>query len=150
MTLTLQDTNILLRGAQPAHAQHRETLDAQAELRKRGDKLCVVAQNFIEFRAAGTRPVAGNGLGMSQPQVDAEIARLERLFPVFLDVPEIYAEWKHLNSVYGAQGKQNHDARIVAAMLVHGIPRILTFNKDDFTRYTEIVVVTPTEVLSGE
>lgn len=149
MILTLQDTNILLRGAQPSHAQHRETLDAQEALNLRGDKLCVVAQNLVEFRAVGTRPLSGNGLGMSQTLVDAEIARLERLFPVYLDVPEILAEWKRLNSLFGAEGKQNHDARLVAAMLIHGIPRILTYNKEDFRRYTEITVITPTEVLAG-
>jgi predicted nucleic acid-binding protein len=28
-----------------------------------------------------------------------------------------------------------HDTRLVAAMNVHGVERILTFNTDDFTRY---------------
>jgi len=145
---TLQDTNILLRGAQPLHPQHQVTLDAQEELRRRGDILCVVTQNFVEFRSVATRPLAVNGLGMSQQQVDAEIARLERLFPLFLEMPHIFAEWKRLTYQFGAQGKQNHDARIVAAMLTHGIPRILTFNREDFARYTEIEVLTPADVLS--
>ena len=147
MALILQDTNILLRGSQRAHAQHQETLDAQAILRNLGDRLCVVAQNLVEFRAVGTRPVSGNGLGMDQLQVDGEIARLENLFPAYLDVPEILAEWKRLTSVYGAAGKQNHDARLVAAMNVHGIATILTFNKSDFIRYPGITAWEPKDLL---
>lgn len=149
MILTLQDTNLLLRGSQPSHPQHQEALNAQEELRQRGDKLCLVAQNLVEFRAVATRPLSVNGLGMSQSQADMEIARLEYLFPVFPDTPEIFTEWKRLNRLYGAQGKQNHDARIVAAMIVCDIPRILTFNKEDFIRYPEIVALTPKEVLHG-
>ena len=147
MILILQDTNLLLRGSQPSHPQHQEALSAQESLRQRGDKLCLVAQNLVEFRAVATRPLSVNGLGISQSQADAEIARLERLFPVFPDLPGILEEWKHLNRLYGAQGKQNHDARIVAAMIVHNIPCILTFNKEDFIRYPEVVALTPKEVL---
>jgi predicted nucleic acid-binding protein len=32
-------------------------------------------------------------------------------------------------------GTQLYDARLVAAMLAHGIDRILTFNVADFSRY---------------
>ena len=49
---------------------------------------------------------------------------------------------------HGAAGKQNHDARLAAAMIVHGIGKILTFNKDDFLRYPEISSVTPQEALA--
>jgi predicted nucleic acid-binding protein len=38
-------------------------------------------------------------------------------------------------------GKQAHDARIVAAMKVHGVTHLLTFNTDDFKRYTDIAAV---------
>ena len=36
---------------------------------------------------------------------------------------------------HGVVGSKVHDARLVAAMNVHGVRRILTFNTDDFTRY---------------
>ena len=49
---------------------------------------------------------------------------------------------------HGAAGKQNHDARLAAAMIVHGIGKILTFDKDDFLRYPEISSVTPQEALA--
>lgn len=149
MSLTLMDTNILLRGAEPSHAMYREALDAQAKLIKQGEQPCIFAQNLVEFRAAATRPLAVNGLGMSQALVDAEITRLKSLYQVHADVPAILPEWENLVRLYGAAGKQNHDARLVAAMMVHGVLKILTFNKSDFIRYPGIVVLTPAEVLAA-
>ena len=44
---------------------------------------------------------------------------------------------------HGVSGVQVHDTRLVAAMLVYKIPRILTFDADDFTRYTQIEILKP-------
>ena len=44
---------------------------------------------------------------------------------------------------YRVSGKNTHDPRLVAAMIVHGIGSILTFDVQDFARYTEIVVADP-------
>jgi predicted nucleic acid-binding protein len=41
---------------------------------------------------------------------------------------------------------QVHDARLVAAMRVHGVKRILTFNDKDFARYTDIEAEHPRSV----
>jgi predicted nucleic acid-binding protein len=43
-------------------------------------------------------------------------------------------------------GVQVHDARLVAAMRIHGIRHILTFNTKDFSRYSEIEALHPEEV----
>jgi predicted nucleic acid-binding protein len=45
-------------------------------------------------------------------------------------------------------GKNAHDARLVAAMNVHGVTHLLTFNAADFRRFTTIQVMTPAAVLS--
>lgn len=47
---------------------------------------------------------------------------------------------------HNVSGVQVHDARLVAAMRVHGVSRILTFNDKDFTRYADIEVVHPRTV----
>ena len=44
---------------------------------------------------------------------------------------------------YSARGKQAHDTRLVAAMRVHGLTHLLTFNARNFNRYEEITVVDP-------
>jgi predicted nucleic acid-binding protein len=41
------------------------------------------------------------------------------------------------------RGKNAHDARLVAAMLVHGLTHVLTFNGKDFARFGEIAVIPP-------
>jgi predicted nucleic acid-binding protein len=84
---------------------------------------------------------------MSQQDADAEIASLKTIYPILTDVPAILPEWEHLVSTCGAAGKQNHDARIAAAMLAHKISTILTFNKADFVRYPGIIALTPQEVI---
>jgi predicted nucleic acid-binding protein len=47
---------------------------------------------------------------------------------------------------YQVSGKQAHDARIVAAMNVHKLTHLLTFNTADFKRYDGITVVNPSSV----
>jgi predicted nucleic acid-binding protein len=67
--------------------------------------------------------------------VAVEIATIERLFELAADDPAIYPIWKGLVITHRALGTQVYDARLVAAMLAHGINRILTFNGADFSRY---------------
>lgn len=149
MAFVLIDTNILLRCADPAHPMYKPALDAQVLLRIRGDTPCIVAQNLIEFRSVATRPIGVNGLGMSQSAANLEISLLQSLYPLFLDEPTILKEWERLATLYGAAGKQNHDARIVASMNVHEINTILTFNRDDFIRYAGLTVLVPGELLAS-
>jgi hypothetical protein len=40
-----------------------------------------------------------------------------------------------------------HDTRLVAAMIIHGIDRLVTFNVADFRRYREILAISPESVL---
>jgi len=88
-------------------------------------------------------------MGMSQSDADNELTKLKSLYAVFADEATILPMWERLVTTYGSAGKQNHDARLVAAMLVHKITLLLTFNKSDFTRYSDITVVTPQEVLAS-
>jgi predicted nucleic acid-binding protein len=48
------------------------------------------------------------------------------------------------------KGKNAHDARLVAAMVRHGLTHILTFNAQDFSRYRGITIMTPGALLRGE
>ena len=47
---------------------------------------------------------------------------------------------------HGVAGVQVHDARLAAAMRVHGVKRILTFNDRDFARYADIEAIHPRSV----
>ncbi len=146
---TLVDTSILTRSVNKTDPLHQLTVDAVDNLRQRGEQLCLVPQNFYEFWVVCTRPVAQNGLGMSPGQVDTEITRLERLFVVFNDSAAIFPEWRQIVTRYQVVGKNGHDARLVAAMSIHAIDRILTFNTQDFQRYQGIVVLSPHQILTA-
>jgi predicted nucleic acid-binding protein len=61
------------------------------------------------------------------------------------DHPALYDHRKRLVQTHGVIGNQVYDARLAAAMIVHRIGRILTFNAGDFARYG-IEVIHPSTV----
>jgi predicted nucleic acid-binding protein len=142
----LADTNILLRSASPAHPMHADAVRSVGTLLSRGERVCVFPQNLIEFWAVATRPAGVNGLGFSPSQAEAEVGKIESLLTVLPDSPSIYPEWRRLVIAHSVSGKQVHDARIVAAMKVHGITHLLTFNLSDFSRYSFLTLVDPVSV----
>jgi predicted nucleic acid-binding protein len=145
---TLVDTSILTRAIHQSSPMHQVAIDGVVVLRQQGEQLYLVPQNFYEFWVVCTRPAAQNGLGMTPTEVETEISRLEQLFAVLPDTPDIFPEWKRIVTQHQVCGKNGHDARLVAAMSVHGVNRILTFNTQDFQRYQGIVVVSPQQIVN--
>jgi predicted nucleic acid-binding protein len=143
------DTNILTRMAQVGHVQQPIATNAVNALVLRGDIPCLFPQSLYEFWVVLTRPVAVNGLGFTAQQAAAELSRLKGLFPLLPDTPAIYPEWERLVAVYQVTGKNAHDARLVAAMTIHGLTHLLTFNTGDFARYPGITAIDPTTIMSS-
>ena len=112
-------------------------------LRERGEVLSIFPQNLIEFWSVATRPVINNGLGFSIAKTEEEIIGLKALFALQPDTSEIFSEWEKIVLQYQVSGKQAHDARLVAAMRVHNLTHLLTFNITDFKRFTTITAVSP-------
>lgn len=142
----LVDSNILIFSANPNSPMIQEVSRATLLLLNRGERLCVIPQNLIEFWAVATRPVINRGLGLSVNQTLAEIARIKSVFQLLSDVPTIYLEWEKLVTQHAVLGKNVHDARLVAAMNVFGLDTLLTSNKPDFKRFTGITVIEPKDV----
>jgi predicted nucleic acid-binding protein len=145
---TLVDTTILTRSVYKADPLHQLAVDAVDALRQQGEQLCLVPQNVYELWVVCTRPAAQNGLGMTPAQVEAELTRLEQLFIVLEDTPDLFREWRRVVTQYQVCGKNGHDARLVAAMHVQQVGRILTFNIQDFQRYQSIIVLSPQQVIT--
>ena len=142
--LILVDTNVLLRVVEPGHAQHAQAAAALRAWRLAGHELCVVPQVHYEFWVAATRPIAQNGLGMTAAEAEAELQKLgPPLFRLLRDERAIYAPWRELVARHDVQGKQTHDARLVAAMQRHHLTQLLTFNLADFQRYPGIELLDP-------
>jgi len=142
----LTDTNTLLRTLQPSHPQRETARVAIKALIERGGELHIVPQNLFELWVVATRPASQNGLGLSTTEAAAELMRLKSMFPLLPDPPAIYPVWESLVIQYRVAGKPAHDARLVAAMLVHGLTTILTFDRTGFSRYAGIEVLHPADV----
>lgn len=142
----LVDTNVLLRSVQPQHPMRKDAVSATLTLKGRGEKLCIIPQNLIEFWAVATRPVSANGLELSVADAAKELKRLKRFFTLRPDSPAIYSKWEKLVVQHQVTGKPSHDARLVAAMKAHNLTHILTFNISDFKRFAGTTVVDPTSV----
>ena len=144
----LADTNILLRSAQTSHPMSGDVARVVRVLLAREDELFVIAQNLIEFWAVATRLIANNGLGLTIAQATQELTKLKDLFVILPDTADILPEWEQLVVEHQVLGKQVYDARLVAAMSVHNLTHLLTFNTDDFKRFTTITALNPQSILN--
>lgn len=141
----LVDTNVLLRLVQRDHLLHPSARSAILQLRQQKHSLYVVSQNCVEFWNVATRPANRNGLGLSITFAEYRLRLVERLFVRLPDRPSVYDTWRRIVNQYDVSGVQVHDARLVAAMKENDLTHILTFNLQDFLRFTpkQIVVVDP-------
>jgi predicted nucleic acid-binding protein len=144
----LVDSNILVFLASVQSPVHQQAWDVIRELKRRGEALHIIAQNLIEFWAVATRPVNYRGLGMNTAQAQAELTRIKSLFTLLPDDPAIYPEWERLVVRHDVAGKNVHDARIAAAMAVHGLTTLLTANKQDFKRFANLTIIEPADVIA--
>jgi predicted nucleic acid-binding protein len=144
----LVDTNVLTRLAEPGHPMHQPAVDAVKLLVHQGHKLHVVPQNLYEFWVVCTRPTGVNGLGKTAAEAVAELANIRSLFLWADDTPAVYGVWELLVASIPVLGKNAHDARLVAAMAVHGLSHLLSFNARDFRNYPGVTSVTPAGVLT--
>jgi predicted nucleic acid-binding protein len=142
----LLDTNILLRLRQKNHPMHLDAFNAVRLLKRKQQALCIFPQNLVEFWVVATRPIAVNGLGLSFPLALREIKLLKTLFVLYEDNSDIFSQWEKLIQKYQVMGKQAHDTRLVAAMISHQIDHVLTFNTDDFKKYSEVTAVEPKKI----
>ena len=147
MTGYLLDTNVWLRAIQREAPQHPLAVEALATLLARGDAIFVTPQNLIDFWSVASRPAEANGLGWPVEVVQLEIDRVLAQFPLLDDTPGVFTHWRDLVTTHRVIGRRVHDARLVAVMLAHQITHLLTFNRDDFRQFGEIVVVEPAEVV---
>lgn len=141
--LVTVDSNILVFIANPLAAVRQDCLDAIRRLELRGDESCVLPQNFYEFWAVATRPIAARGLGLTTAQAQSALTQFKSILRLLPDTPAIYDEWERLVIQHSVAGKNTHDTRIAAAMLVHGVTHLLTYNVADFKRFAGITAIEP-------
>jgi predicted nucleic acid-binding protein len=139
----LVDTNILLRLASRSGAEHPIVDRALAHLAEQGTILHYTLQNMAEFWNVMTRPTARNGFGFSLIEAEREIRAIESGMILLPDNAAVYARWRNIIVQFGVSGVQVHDARLAAAMYVHGVTHILTLNVADFSRFAGLTALHP-------
>ena len=145
----LVDTNILLRLVQPDSPEYGTIRRCTDRLWAQGADLFYTSQNLAEFWNVCTRPADRNGFGFSVAETDERAALIESKFSFAADSEATHQEWRKIVVDAGVSGIQVHDARMVAAMRVHGIANLLTLNAKDFRRFSGITVLSPDEVLAS-
>lgn len=139
----LIDSNVLLRWVKPDDRDYPLVASGIDTILRTGAVLCYTSQNLGEFWNTCTRPVDRNGYGLSPEETDRRANYFEDRLRLLPDHPAVHREWRRLLVAQKVSGVQVHDARLVAAMRVYGVSRILTFNEKDFARYSDIEAVHP-------
>ncbi len=142
----LVDTNILLRLTRRGDSQHKIVATAVARLLEQGATLFYTHQNIAELWNAMTRPVDRNGLGLTVLEAEQEVRAIEAGMLLLPDNEAVYWEWRRIVLEHSVYGVQVHDARLAAAMVVHGVAHILTLNEADFSRFSGCAAVHPQDV----
>ena len=148
--MILVDANVLLRLIQIGHPHQQPALDAISLLHKRDrEHLVTCPQALYEMYVVCTRPqdAPNPGLGLAPAAAVAQVETAERQFDLEPEPPGVVSRWKELVVRYRVTGKSTHDARLAALMVEREISKLLTFNDSHFTRYTEITVLNPFDVL---
>ena len=142
----LVDTNILLRITRRSDPQHKIVDTALARLAGQSTTLYYTHQNIAELWNAMTRPIDRNGLGLSVAETDREVRVIEAGMSLLPDNEAVYREWRRIVVKNSVSGVQVHDARLAAAMYVHGLSHILTLNVMDFRRFDGLTALHPDSV----
>jgi len=143
VTAYLVDTNILLRLVKPDEHDYPMVRSAVHRLWTSGEDLCYTSQNLAEFWNTCTRPASRNGYGLSILEADRRTRLVEDQLTFLEDSAAVHREWRQLVVAHSVCGAQVHDTRLVAAMHVHKVTHLLTFNVRDFLRYPSITPVHP-------
>jgi toxin-antitoxin system PIN domain toxin len=134
------DTNLLVYASRPTTPEHGASRAALARLEAGNGAIWISPQVLREYLAVVTRPQASSP-PLSMAVAIADVRRFQASFEIAEEGPAMLERLLGLLATCPTAGKQVHDANLVAAMLVHGIRRLLTFNAADFRRFADVIEV---------
>jgi predicted nucleic acid-binding protein len=129
------DTNVLLAATDESRAQHDQALGVVNDWPGRGTTLYTSGQVMREYLAVATRPAEKNGLGMTLADALANVRAFRARTSLLAEDGKVADRLLTLLDDVACDGKQIHDANVVATMMVHGIDTIVTINLVDFARF---------------
>lgn len=137
----LNDTGVILRFGVDTDPGHHRAVDFIEARLKDGDVLYCAPQSIREAWSVLTRPASVNGFGFDVAKVQRFVRIVRKTFLLLDEGPEVFIQWELLVDRYGVQGKNVHDANLVAMALAHNVRHVATLNERDFRRFSEITLV---------
>ena len=132
------DTNVLLTATDVLRPLHLEAQRIFSKAGRQGFHLALSGQILREYLAVATRPVEANGLGLTVPDAVANVERFLEFANLFEETEAVALRLRELAKDFDVRGPRLHDANIVATMLVHHIPVLVTQNRKDFMGFGAI------------
>lgn len=133
------DTNVLVYANVAEAPQHQAALAAVTRARKNGRPLWISRQVLREYLVTLTRPQAFQEV--PKATVLEQVRLFGEHFEIADDTDTVTGRLLQLMTDTPIGGKQVHDANIVATMLTHGIPALLTHNGRDFERFKDYIEI---------
>ena len=136
------DTNVLVFANADEAPLHALALKSIEDRYNTGTDLWVSCQVLREYLATFSR----SQKFLNPRPITTVVERIryfQSRFRVAEDNNQITKQLLILMEKIPLGGKQVHDANIVATMLVHNIPTLLTNNTDDFKRFSHLITVLP-------
>ena len=132
------DTNILLIATDESRPYHEIARKVIATHGRSGLHLGISGQIIREYLVVATRAPEANGLGMEPADAIKNVQAFnERL--LFFDETEAGSiRLRHLTNGYRLIGTRIHDANVIPTMLSHGISKLVTENRADFSVFSEV------------
>jgi predicted nucleic acid-binding protein len=137
----LVDTNVLLSATAPLRPLHHAALIVLNDWPNRGTLLATSGQILREYLVVATRPREVNGLGLGVEDALANVSAFRRRMRLLPENEETWDRLQALLARYGCQGKQIHDANLVATALASDVGKLVTGNARDFVRFSSDVEV---------
>lgn len=139
------DSNVLVHLTNTLSADHMLASLAIERLEDDGAVLVFTSQNLAEFWNVCTRQGPG-GLGLSIEETASRVSTIEAHFFFLPETSDADRIFKDLLVRYRVKGVQVHDARLAAVLISNGVRDLLTFDLDDFRRFSEIAVLHPKDI----
>ncbi|PJF29551.1 MAG: hypothetical protein CUN52_07855 [Phototrophicales bacterium] len=130
------DTNIVLRVLLRKMDLHTNVDVMVKQMIREEKEFWISGQIIREFMVQATHPKTLQK-PLTMNDVVHELQLVKSLFKVADETTVVRDTLLQLVKQYPIQGKQVHDANIVATMLAHDIPNLFTLNVVDFQRFAD-------------
>lgn len=129
------DTNVLVAATDEDRVEHADALRVLGDWPGSGTTLCLSGQILREYLAVATRPADCGGLGLTVADALRNVRAVRDRAVLLPEGRDVADRLTALLTDVPCAGKQVHDANIVATMITHRVPAVVTANTGDFARF---------------